>query len=73
MRNVRASAGALAALIGLLLREVNLDMSRINGGAKVDGSQGVIGASPLTDQRGGGFRLLIALTLHVTLVFSLVL
>lgn len=64
-----ASAGALAALVGLLLRVVHLDMPWINGGPKVYGPQSVIGVSPLTEHWGRRFRLLLALLP----VFSLVL
>lgn len=58
--NVRTSAGALATLVGLLLRVMHLHLFWINGGTEVYGSQGLIGASPLADQRGGGFGLLVA-------------
>lgn len=71
--NVRASAGALAPLVGLLLRVVNLDVSWIDGRPKVDGSQGLSGASRLADHRGGGRRLPVALLLAFPLVLGLAL
>lgn len=49
VRNVGASTGALAALVGLLLGEVHLDMLQIDGCPKVYGSRGVRGAPALTD------------------------
>lgn len=47
-RPVRA-AGALTALVGLLMRKVDLDMLQIDGWPKVYGSGGVGGAPALTD------------------------
>lgn len=73
MRDVRAAAGALAALVGLLLREVHLDVSRVDGRPEVDGPQGVRGAHPLADQRGGAFRLPLALLPVSPLVLGLAL
>lgn len=70
--NVGASAGAAAALVGLLLGDVHLDVLRIDGGPKVSGggSGGVGGASALADHRGGGLGLPVALLLPpFTLVF----
>lgn len=68
--NVGASAGAPAALVGLLLGDVHLDVLRIDGCSKVYRSGGVGGASALADHRGGGLCLPVALLLPpFTLVF----
>lgn len=61
--NVGASAGALAALVGLLLRDVHLDMLQIDSCPKVYGPRGVRGAPALADHWGGRFRLPVALLL----------
>lgn len=74
MGNVGASAGAPAALVGLLLGDVHLDVLRIDGCPKVYRSGGVGGASALADDRGGGLRLPVALLLPpFTLVLRLAL
>lgn len=61
--NVGASAGALAALVGLLLREVHLDVLQIHGRPDVDRPGGVGGAPALAHHGGGGLRLPVALLL----------
>lgn len=63
VRNVGASAGAPATLVGLLLGEVHLDLLQIYGRPKVSGSRGARGAPALTDHRGGRLRLPVALLL----------
>lgn len=73
VRDVRASAGALATLVRLLLGLVQLDVSWVNGGAKVYGPQGVIGAPPLTDEWRRRCRLLIALIFAFALILRLTL
>lgn len=73
MGNVRAAAGALAPLVGLLLRTVNLDVTRIDGRPEVYGPQGLDGASPLAHHRGGGRRILVALIPAFPLVLRLTL
>lgn len=61
MRNVGAPAGAPAALVGLLLGEVHLDVLRVDGCAEVSRPGGARGAPALADHRGGRLRLPVAL------------
>lgn len=70
MRDVGASTGALAPLVGLLRREVHLDVLQIHACPVVDGPGGVRGAPALTHHGGGRLRLPVALLL---LPFALVL
>lgn len=70
VRNVGDFTGALAPLVGLLLREVHLDVLQIDGCPKVHRSGGVRGGPALTDHWEGRFRLPVALLLRP---FSLVL
>lgn len=69
--DVRGTARAPPTLVCLLLRLMDQNLSWIYGGAKVVGPQGLIGASPLTEERGGGFWLPPTLLLVVFLVFWL--
>lgn len=61
--NVGASAGAPAALVGLLLGDVHLDVLQIGRCTKVYRSGGVRGASALANHRGCGLCLPVALLL----------
>lgn len=74
VRDLGASTGAPAALVGLLLRDVHLDVLQIDGRPRVYGSRGVRGGPALAHHRGGRFRLLVALLLPpFTLVLRLAL
>lgn len=72
VRNMRASAGALTPLVGLLLRIVHLDIIQIYGRPKVDGSQCVNWTS-LAHPWGSRFRLPVTLLLAFTLILRLTL
>lgn len=66
MGDVGRPAGALAALVGLLLGTVHLYVHRVCRGSQVDGLQGVGGASPALDGWWDGlllFLLVLALVL----------